>query len=207
MRAVTKKSTAMPMESLILATSNVGKIHEFRHLLTPIRCIPQDELGIISIPETKVTFVENALLKARHASHCGNAPALADDSGLVVPALGGEPGIYSARYAGETATTQQNNNLLLEKLRSIPPSQWQAYFYCVLVLVQHPHDPTPIIAYGQVQGLITDHPSGTQGFGYDPVFYLPNYQCTMAELAIATKNTISHRANAFRELKKQLSID
>lgn len=194
------------MESLILATSNVGKIHEFRHLLTPIHCIPQDELGIISIPETKVTFVENALLKARHASHCGNAPALADDSGLVVPALGGEPGIYSARYAGKTATTQQNNALLLEKLRTTPQNQWQAYFYCVLVLVKHPQDPTPIIAYGQVQGLITDKPAGTHGFGYDPIFYLPNYQCTMAELAIVIKNTISHRANAFRELKKQLSI-
>lgn len=195
------------MKSLILATSNVGKIQEFRRLLAPIHCIPQDELHIISVPETKITFVENALLKARHASHCGNAPALADDSGLVVPILGGEPGIYSARYAGEDATTQQNNQLLLEKLKSTPLDQRQAYFYCVLVLVQHPQDPTPMIAYGQVQGLITDKPSGTQGFGYDPLFYLPNYQCTMAELPIATKNTISHRANAFRELKKQLSID
>ena len=194
------------MQSLILATSNIGKIQEFRHLLAPIHCIPQEELHVSSIPETKITFVENALLKARHASEFGKAPALADDSGLVVPVLGGEPGIFSARYAGESASAQQNNLLLLEKLKAIPRNQWQAYFYCVLVLVQHPQDPTPIIAYGKVDGQITDIPSGAHGFGYDPIFYLPNYHCTMAELAIETKNTISHRANAFQELKNQLSI-
>lgn len=194
------------MQSLILATSNSGKIQEFRHLLAPIHCIPQEELHVTSVPETKITFIENALLKARHASASGKAPALADDSGLVVPALGGEPGIYSARYAGETATSQDNNALLLEKLKAIPRNQWQAYFYCVLVLVLHPQDPTPMIAYGKIEGLITDTPLGGHGFGYDPIFYLPNYRCTMAELAIENKNTISHRAHALQQLKKQLSI-
>ena len=194
------------MQSLILATSNIGKLQEFQHLLSPMHCIPQSNLSIAAIPETKKTFVENALLKARHASHCGNAPALADDSGLVVPALGGEPGIYSARYAGEKASSEENNWMLLKKLHAIPSSDWHAHFYCVLVLVRHPYDPAPIIADGLVQGMITDTPAGTQGFGYDPLFYLPNYQCTMAELDITTKNTISHRAHAFRELKKKLSL-
>lgn len=192
------------MKSLILATSNTGKLAELTALLSPIECIPQSVFHIESIPEDKMSFVENALLKARHASTIGKKPALADDSGLVVPALDGEPGIFSARYAGEQANDQDNIARLLEKLKGIPTTQWQAYFYCAIVIVRHPHDPTPIIACGRIDGQITGLPQGSHGFGYDPVFYLPNHQCTMAELATSVKNTISHRAGALNQLRQQL---
>ena len=192
------------MKSLIIATSNTGKLAELTTLLLPIECIAQSTLGITSVEENKISFVENALLKARHASHLGKQPALADDSGLVVPALKGEPGIFSARYAGEHANDRDNIALLLERLKSIPRTQWQAYFYCAIVMVQHPEDPTPIIACGRIDGEITDSPQGSHGFGYDPVFYLPNHQCTMAQLSSTVKNTISHRAAALQQLYQQL---
>lgn len=192
------------IKSLIIATNNSGKLAELTALLYPIECIPQSVFRIESIPEDKISFVENALLKARHASYIGKKPALADDSGLVVPALNGEPGIFSARYAGEEANDQDNIALLLEKLKGIPTAQWQAYFYCAIVIVQHPYDPTPIIACGRIDGQITDSPLGLYGFGYDPVFYLPNHQCTMSQLPIVVKNTISHRAVALQQLRQQL---
>ena len=188
------------IHSLIIATSNAGKLRELSALLDPIQCISQTSLGITSVEEDKMSFVENALLKARHASHCGNQPALADDSGLVVPALGGEPGIFSARYAGEKARDQDNIALLLEKLQAIPSTQWHAYFYCAMVLVKHPQDPTPVIACGRIDGLISNQPAGSEGFGYDPIFYLPSHRCTMAQLPTELKNQISHRANALKQL-------
>lgn len=189
------------MKEIILATSNAGKIRELQHLLAPITCITQDSLGIESPDETGLSFVENALLKARHASLLADKPALADDSGLVVPALNGEPGIYSARYAGSNAQNADNIALLLKNIANIPLKNRHAYFYCAMALVTHAADPTPIIATGILHGVINLQPTGNEGFGYDPIFYLPEYQCTVAELPATIKNTISHRAQALHHLR------
>lgn len=195
------------MNSLIIATSNLGKLRELNVLLDPIKCIAQSALGIEPVEETQHTFVENALLKARHASQIAKQPALADDSGLVVPALNGAPGIYSARYAGHHASDQDNIQHLLKQLEPIPQSAWLAYFYCAMVLVRHPEDPTPIIACGKINGIITQTQQGTEGFGYDPIFYLNEHQATMAQLAPHLKNQISHRAQALRLLQQQLQAN
>lgn len=193
------------MNELILATGNKGKITELEAILAPIHCISQTSLGIDSVEETGLSFVENALLKARHASRIANKPALADDSGLVVAALQGQPGIYSARFAGSHATDAENIALLLKKLENTPEQERQGYFYCAIALVQHAEDPTPIIACGRLYGLITLHSMGERGFGYDPVFYLPSHQCTAAQLPANIKNTISHRAKALENLRQQLA--
>lgn len=193
------------MEKLILATNNPGKIAELQTILSPIHCISQTSLGIESIEETGLTFVENALLKARHICRLTNQPALADDSGLVVQALNGEPGIYSARYAGEDATNEERINYLLEQMKDVPDNKRQAYFYCCIVMLQHADDPTPLIATGQLSGLIAKAAIGENGFGYDPVFYLPSHECTLAQIPAKIKNTISHRAEALHKLKQQLS--
>ena len=195
----------LPLNELILATANSGKIKELNALLAPIHCIAQHTLGISSVEESGFSFVENALLKARHASSIANRPALADDSGLVVPALQGEPGIYSARYAGVNATDEENIHLLLQRMSALKTAkERQAFFYCALVLVRHAHDPTPLIATGTVHGSISLAASGEGGFGYDPVFYLEEYQCTAAELPATIKNTISHRAQALQQLRANL---
>lgn len=188
------------MKDIILATSNPGKIAELQQLLAPINCIPQQALNILDAEETGLSFIENAILKARHASQQSGQPALADDSGLAVLALQGEPGIYSARYAGPKATDAQNIERLLHKLRQTPSHQRQAFFYCAIALVSHANDPTPIIATGRLHGTITEQPSGINGFGYDPIFYLPSQQCTLAELSPLEKNKISHRAQALTQL-------
>lgn len=193
------------MKEIILATSNKGKIAELEAILAPIQCISQATLDIGSVEETGLSFIENALLKARFASRIANKPALADDSGLVVAALQGAPGIYSARYAGPQATDADNIALLLKKLEHTPENKRQAYFYCAIALVRHADDPTPIIACGRLPGLITSRPAGKHGFGYDPVFYLPSHQCTAAQLPAKIKNTISHRATALKQLRQQLS--
>jgi XTP/dITP diphosphohydrolase len=192
------------MKNILLATHNAGKIAEFTALFSPIKCIPQDVYKIKDIEETGASFIENALIKARHASICVQGPALADDSGLVVRALGGQPGIYSARYAGINAKPAQNIEKLLTELQDVPHEERDAYFYCALVLLRYPNDPTPIIATGRCDGWITDAPSGTYGFGYDPIFYVPSTQCTMANISPAIKNTISHRALAMQSLRAQL---
>lgn len=192
------------MRQLILATNNLGKIKELQSLVAPIECIAQSSLGIHAIEETGLSFIENAIIKARHASFHANAPALADDSGLVVPSLNGQPGIYSARFAGLGAQDEDNIALLLEKLANTQDKQ--AYFYCAMALVSHATDPTPIIAVGQINGKIQMTCAGEHGFGYDPIFYLPDYQCTMAQLPLAIKNSISHRALALNELKKHLGV-
>lgn len=194
------------MNEIILATSNAGKIRELSALLAPLTCISQASLGITDAIENGLCFVENALIKARHASRIANRPALADDSGLVVPILDGAPGIYSSRFAGEKATDDANIALLLEKLKQTPDNQRQAFFYCAIVLVQHPNDPTPIIACGKLEGEISRAAVGEQGFGYDPVFYLTSQQCTMAQLPAKIKNTISHRAQALFQLRQQLTM-
>lgn len=193
------------MKEIILATSNQGKIAELTAMLSPLCCIPQQELGITDAEENGLSFVENALIKARHASRLSNRPALADDSGLVVEILNGAPGIYSSRYAGIHGNDMKNIDLLLANLAKIPNAQRNAYFYCAIVLVKHSDDPTPIIATGKLDGSITETPLGTHGFGYDPIFYLPDYQCTAAQLSSEIKNKISHRAHALAALKNNLS--
>ncbi|CAM2844127.1 dITP/XTP pyrophosphatase [Legionella steigerwaltii] len=192
------------MKEIILATSNPGKIKELRDLLAPIECIPQTNLGVTDAIENGLSFIENALIKARHASLHTGKPALADDSGLVVPVLNGEPGIYSARYAGNDATDEENIHLLLEKMTHIPSKQREAWFYCAIALVQHAKDPTPIIATGICKGMIHNQPVGEGGFGYDPIFYIPDFQCTVAQLPAKIKNNISHRAQALKQLRTLL---
>lgn len=192
------------MKELILATSNPGKIIELQTILAPISCISQKSLNIEDADETGLSFIENAIIKARHASSAGNKPALADDSGLVVEALHGEPGIYSARFAGVDASSNDNLALLMARLADTPTEKRQAYFYCAIALVQHANDPVPLIATGKLTGTIHDRLEGNHGFGYDPVFYLANYQCTLAQLPAAIKNEISHRAQAIKQLLAQL---
>ncbi|NCT57297.1 MAG: RdgB/HAM1 family non-canonical purine NTP pyrophosphatase [Legionella sp.] len=186
---------------IVLATGNSGKINEFKALLQSKHCIPQRDLGIDDADETGLTFLENALIKARHASRISNIPAIADDSGLVVPALQGKPGIYSSRFAGEQATDQDNIKYLLKLLKNQTNStEVDAYFYCVIVYMQHADDPTPLFGTGRLDGQIVFNSEGTYGFGYDPVFYLKEYGCTLAELPATTKNTLSHRARALKTL-------
>ena len=193
------------MKEILLATSNAGKIAELTAILSPIHCIPQSSLCIDSALETGLSFIENAILKARHASRLAKMPALADDSGLVVLALHGEPGIYSARFAGAGATDAENIQRLLERLSKTPETARQAYFYCALALVQHENDPTPLIATGRLMGEIGLAPQGKNGFGYDPVFYLKDHHCTLAMLPSALKNTFSHRAVALKILRQKLN--
>ena len=195
------------MKEIILATSNAGKIKELQSLLAPVHCIGQNTLGISSAEENGLSFIENALIKARHASLMSGKPALADDSGLVVPSLNGAPGIYSARYAGVDATDEDNIKLLLANMAHLLSEQRQAYFYCAIALVQHATDPTPIIATGRFLGSISTGAAGEGGFGYDPIFYVKEYQCTAAQLPANIKNTISHRAQALNQLRALTRIN
>ena len=192
------------MNKIILATSNTGKIAELRVLLSPIQCISQQTLGIHDADETGLSFIENAIIKARHASQLSGEPALADDSGLVVRRLNGRPGIYSSRFAGPNASDKENIDYLLSELHDTPPHERDAYFYCAIVLVSRANDPTPVIATGRLNGIIAETRSGNHGFGYDPIFYLPEKHCTLAELSPNVKNTISHRAQALQSLISQL---
>ena len=182
------------MQKAVLATLNPGKIREFQALSSLINLIPQSEYDIAPVDETGLTFVENALIKARHAAQHSGLPALADDSGLCVDALNGAPGLYSARYGDN----------LLTNLKHMPESKRTARFYCVLVFLTHPKDPTPLIAEGIWEGSILLKPQGTQGFGYDPIFYVPTHQCSAAELSPEVKSMISHRGMALKELHKKL---
>jgi XTP/dITP diphosphohydrolase len=190
----------------ILATGNRGKVEEFRTLLaaTGIELIPQTALGIDSVDETGETFVENALLKARHASRVSGLPAIADDSGLVVDALGGAPGIHSARYAGPAADDRANILKLLDALRGVPEPRRGACFYCVIVALRDPTDPTPLIAIGRWRGAIAATAAGAGGFGYDPVFFDPRLRATAAQLTPDAKHRVSHRGQALRAIVEQL---
>lgn len=194
------------MQKLVLASGNAGKLKEFREILAPhgFELIAQGELGIPDPEETSLTFVENALLKARHASQLSNLPALADDSGLCVAALGGAPGLYSARYAGEHGNHAANIQRLLQALEGRETSERDAYFISVIALIRHPLDPAPLIAEGRWHGRIVQAPRGDGGFGYDPVFEDPESGLSAAELAPAYKHRISHRGRALDSLLRQL---
>ena len=189
---------------LVLASGNAGKLREFRRLLEPLglEVVAQAELGIAPADEPHVTFIENALAKARHASAASGLPALADDSGVCVDALGGAPGVRSARYAGEPASDARNNAALVAALQGI--ADRRAHYYCVLVLLRHADDPQPIIAEGIWHGTIVDAPRGTGGFGYDPHFQDDVTGHTGAELALPRKNALSHRGKAMRQLIARL---
>jgi len=188
---------------VVLASSNQHKAQEISAMLpNQFNLMTQGELGIESVPETGSTFIENALIKAKHAAKVADLPAIADDSGICVEALGGAPGIYSARYAGEGATDQQNLEKLLRELGDEPNRR--AFFYCVLVFLETADDPTPIVAEASWHGQISLEPSGSSGFGYDPIFYLPDAELTAAEMAMADKNSLGHRGQALEKLKEKL---
>ena len=188
------------MKTLVLASGNPGKLREFRELLAPFafEIVPQGELGIPDADEPHETFVENALAKARHAAALSGLPALADDSGICVRELGGEPGVHSARFAGEPKSDARNNEKLIRLLAGARDRA--AHYYAVIVLVRHARDPEPLIAQGRWHGAVIDTPRGTGGFGYDPYFLLPALGKTAAELVPEEKNAISHRGQALRRL-------
>ena len=197
------------MQKLVLASGNAGKLREFREILAPqgFELIAQGELGIPDPDETGLSFVENALLKARHASEASGLPALADDSGLCVDALGGAPGLYSARYAGAHGDHAANIGKLLGELASRDDSERGAFFISVIALIRHPLDPAPLIAQGRWQGRILHAPRGSGGFGYDPVFLDPDSGLSAAELEPAQKHRISHRGRAVAELLSRLGAE
>jgi XTP/dITP diphosphohydrolase len=192
------------MQKIVIASGNAGKLREIRRILEPLEfnIVPQSDFGVPECPEPHVTFIENCLAKARHASLHTGLPALADDSGICVDALNGAPGVYSARYAGEPKSDQRNNEKLIAALQDEPNRR--AHYYCVIVLVRHPDDPQPVIAEGSWHGEIIDTPRGENGFGYDPFFYLPEFGKTGAELGHDEKNAISHRGKALEELVRKL---
>lgn len=193
------------MQKIVLATSNTGKVAELSAMLAPWQCevIPQSQFAIVDADETGLTFIENAIIKARHAAALTGLPAIADDSGLAVDALGGAPGIYSARFAGPSANDQQNIALLLQQLAEVPKAQRQAQFHCVLVFLRHANDPTPLISHGIWHGEIATAPVGEHGFGYDPVFWLPKLAMTAAQLTKSEKQQLSHRGQALQQLQRQ----
>ncbi|MEX5412285.1 XTP/dITP diphosphatase [Atlantibacter hermannii] len=190
------------MQKVVLATGNAGKVRELASLLRDfgLDIVAQTDLGVESAEETGLTFIENAILKARHAAAITGLPAIADDSGLAVDALGGAPGIYSARYAGVDASDRQNLEKLLVALNDVPDEQRQAQFHCVLVYLRHADDPTPLVFHGVWPGEITRAPAGEGGFGYDPIFYVPSEGKTAAELTREEKSAISHRGQALKQL-------
>ncbi|WP_201528769.1 RdgB/HAM1 family non-canonical purine NTP pyrophosphatase [Psychrobacter frigidicola] len=196
----------------VLASNNKGKLAEFKRLFAEanldVTIMPQGQLNIEDAIEDGLSFVENAIIKARHASRISGLPAIADDSGLCVPVLGNAPGIYSARYAGEHGNDTLNNAKLIADLQPIrtqqPDTPIEGLFVCVLAMVRHADDPLPIIAQGLWQGEILNAPHGDGGFGYDPLFWLPDMQATAASLSAADKNLVSHRGQAIRQLLEQL---
>ena len=196
------------MNKLVIASNNPGKLREFERMLAPlgIEVLTQTQLGISEAEEPHCTFVENALAKARHVSRASGLPALADDSGICVAALGGAPGVISARYAGDNPKSdQKNNEKLLREMQGV--TDRRAHYYCVLVLVHHADDPQPVIAEGEWHGEIFHEERGDGGFGYDPMFWLPQFGKTAAELTHDEKAQISHRANALKVLLEKLKLD
>lgn len=198
------------MTLLCLASSNAGKVREINALLAGSgwRAVPQSEYGVPDVEETGLSFVENALLKARQAARLSGLPAIADDSGLEVDALQGAPGIYSARYAGagagDGAGDGANNRKLLAELAGVPEARRGARFQCVMVTLRHALDPTPVICQGTWEGRILEAPAGANGFGYDPVFFVPTHGCSAAQLPPEEKNRLSHRGQALRALVGRL---
>jgi XTP/dITP diphosphohydrolase len=194
------------MKQLVLASGNAGKLREIAALLDDLgyQLHAQSEFGVSEVAETGTTFVENAIIKARHAAAQTGLPALADDSGIEVDALDGAPGVYSARFAGANANDTANNALLVEKLQDVDPAERGARYRAVIVLLRHAADPSPLICEGSWEGVIQLQPAGDGGFGYDPYFFLPELGCTSAELSAAEKNRMSHRGQALAELKRRL---
>ena len=194
------------MQKIVLASNNAGKVREFQALLAPLnfQVIPQGELGIDSAEEPHHTFVENALVKARHASAASGLPALADDSGICAHALQGAPGVLSARYAGEPVNDAANNQKLIQALA--PHQDRGAHYVCALVFVNDANDPEPLIVQTRWYGVVMDNPKGEHGFGYDPYFFIPELGLTAAELSPEKKNAISHRGQALKELLIQLQL-
>ena len=194
------------MKEIILASSNQGKVREINQLLAglDLHVQPQTDHGVPDIEETGLTFVENAILKARNAAQHTGLPAIADDSGIEVDALNGAPGIYSARYAGIGASDQANLEKLLTELGDLPEEKRTARFQCLMVYMRHASDPTPLICQGSWEGRILFEPQGENGFGYDPVFYVPTHDCSSAELPAEIKNSLSHRGQALRQLVNAL---
>ncbi|MDE2088494.1 MAG: RdgB/HAM1 family non-canonical purine NTP pyrophosphatase [Gammaproteobacteria bacterium] len=190
------------VKKIVLASNNPGKAREINQLLedSGITVLAQSELGVPEVEETGLSFVENALLKARNAARCTGLPAIADDSGLEVDALDGAPGIYSARYAGPGATDQENLEKLLADLAGVPEARRGARFQCLMVYLRHALDPTPLICQGTWEGRVLFEPRGANGFGYDPAFYAPTHGCSAAELPPEVKNRLSHRGQALRAL-------
>ena len=195
------------MKKLVVASSNPGKLRELAQLFDGLdyQLYPQSEFGVAEVPETGTTFVENAIIKVRNAAQHTGFAAIADDSGIEVDALNGEPGVYSARFAGADASDEANNALLVEKLRSVPEQQRSARYRAVIVYMRNAADPSPIICEGSWEGSIILEPRGQGGFGYDPYFYLADQGCTSAELSAELKNQLSHRGQALRELLEKLS--
>jgi len=193
-------------DKIVLASNNAGKAREITQILAgyKITVVPQSDYNVPEIPETGLTFVENALLKARNACHHTGLPSLADDSGIEIDALKGAPGIYSARFAGENATDEQNVNKALAELANVADEQRTARFQCLMVLLQHELDPTPLMFQGTWEGNILKAPQGENGFGYDPIFYVPEHQCSSAELSAEQKNTLSHRGKALKLLAEHI---
>jgi len=196
--------TFSKLQKIVLASGNAGKIKEIQAILTGHPIVPQSLFNVAEADETGTTFVENAIIKARNAAlHC-KLPAIADDSGLVVDALNGELGVYSARYAGVGASDSDNVQKLLQALEGVPETQRTARFICVMVFMEHADDPLPIIAQGSWEGRILTQPVGSNGFGYDPVFFVPDYQCASAELSPELKNSLSHRGVALKKLAEAI---
>jgi len=191
---------------IVLASNNAGKVREINQLLNGgnIAVVPQSEFNIPDAEETGLTFVENAIIKARQAAELSGLPAIADDSGLEVDALKGAPGIYSARFAGEGASDSDNLQKLLREIKDVPEAERTARFQCLMVFMRHDKDPTPIICQGTWEGVITFEPQGENGFGYDPVFFVPTHHCTSAQLPAETKNQLSHRGQALQKLMQEL---
>ena len=192
------------MKKLVLASNNPGKLREFAQLLAPLdfEVLPQAQFNVPEAEEPHITFVENALVKARHAARLTGLPALADDSGICVTALDGAPGVYSARFAGEPKSDARNNEKLIADLAG--KADRRAHYVCVLVFVHHADDPQPVIAEGEWHGEIIDTPQGENGFGYDPYFWVAEKGCTVAQMAADDKNVMSHRGKALRKLIEQL---
>ncbi|WP_085247692.1 XTP/dITP diphosphatase [Gilliamella mensalis] len=197
------------MQKIVLATNNQGKVNELQKLLADagFDIIAQSQFNVPDANETGLTFIENAILKARHTAKLTGLPAIADDSGLAVDALDGQPGIYSARYAGEHGNDASNNQKLLNALQNIPKEKRTAYFYCALVFMRHENDPTPIICLGKWHGLILNEEQGDGGFGYDPLFYVPELNCTAAQLTKEQKSQLSHRGQALKQLITKIKTD
>jgi XTP/dITP diphosphohydrolase len=193
------------IEKIVLASGNAGKVREINKLFAGygIEVVPQSDFDVAEVPETGTTFVENAIIKARHAAECTGLPAIADDSGIEVDALHARPGIWSARYAGDNASDTDNNNKMLEELADVPEAQRTARYQCLIVFMRDHTDPVPIITQGSWEGRILEAPRGEGGFGYDPIFYVPTHDCSGGELPLEVKNTISHRAQALNAMLEE----